>query len=93
MSGLSAKNFNLQNRGLIIPGYHADLVIFDPEKICDQATFEKPIALSAGIENVYVNGVETFNNGSLTGQRNGRYVGKQQGAARQELIAHLSLEH
>lgn len=56
MTGLSAKNFNLQQRGLIRPDYYADLLLFDPDKIKDTATFEQPINKAAGIECVWVNG-------------------------------------
>lgn len=80
MTGLSATNFNLQNRGLIKEGYYADIVVFDAEEIGDQATFEKPLEMSKGIEMVFVNGVETFKNGSSTGNRNGCYVGNRQEA-------------
>ena len=77
MTGLSAANFNLLNRGLIKKGHYADIVVFDPEEIDDQSSFEKPIKMSKGIEMVFVNGTETFNNGSLTGNRNGCYVGNK----------------
>jgi N-acyl-D-aspartate/D-glutamate deacylase len=77
MTGLSARNFRLHKRGLIREDFHADLVIFDPETIEDTATFDKPATISAGIESVYVNGVETFSNGQSTGQRSGRYIGRE----------------
>jgi N-acyl-D-amino-acid deacylase len=52
----------------------ADLVIFDAEKITDQATFEKPHAYSTGIEYVFVNGGMVVNNGKHTGVRSGKVV-------------------
>jgi N-acyl-D-amino-acid deacylase len=78
MTGLSAANFNLRNRGLIKKDHHADIVVFYPEEIYDQSTFEKPITMSKGIEMVFVNGTETFKKGSPTGNRNGCYVGNKQ---------------
>lgn len=56
MTGLSATEFTLQNRGFIRQGYYADLVLFDPHTIADQADFDKPMAMSKGIEQVWVNG-------------------------------------
>jgi N-acyl-D-aspartate/D-glutamate deacylase len=86
MSGLSARNFKLHKRGLLREGFHADLVIFDPETICDKATFDQPATLSSGIKKVFVNGIETFAEGSLTGQQNGRYVGKEKASIDKVLI-------
>ncbi|MCM8530304.1 MAG: amidohydrolase family protein [Lentisphaeraceae bacterium] len=76
MTGLSAKNYRLHKRGLIREGFYADLVVFDPETIEDTGTFSKPATLSTGIESVYVNGIKTFSDGQLTGQRSGRYIGR-----------------
>ena len=73
MTGLSAKNYKLRGRGSLAVGSFADLVVFDPEKIADTATFEKPISLAQGIEQVYVNGVKSYAEGKSQG-RNGRYV-------------------
>ncbi|MBX2913997.1 MAG: serine hydrolase [Cyclobacteriaceae bacterium] len=56
MTSLAAENVGLKNRGLIAPGYFADLVLFNPETVIDHATIENPTALSTGIESVWVNG-------------------------------------
>lgn len=56
MTGLSARNFRLHQRGQLKPGWHADVVVFDPQKVRDAATYEQPIARSEGIHCVYVNG-------------------------------------
>jgi len=56
MTGLSARNFRLHQRGQLQPGWYADVVVFDPEKVRDAATYEQPIARSEGIRRVYVNG-------------------------------------
>ena len=74
MTGLSASNFKLQNRGVIKPGNFADLVLFDGEKVKDNADFVNPIQKSAGIEQVYVNGVLAYQQGELLPQRSGRFL-------------------
>lgn len=56
MTGLSARNFRLHQRGQLQTGWHADVVVLDPIRVRDVATYENPIALSEGIEKVFVNG-------------------------------------
>lgn len=56
MTGLSATEFKLQQRGFIRQGYYADLVLFNPQTITDQADFDNPMAISKGVEQVWVNG-------------------------------------
>jgi N-acyl-D-amino-acid deacylase len=56
MTGLSARRFGLQGRGVLAPGNYADIVLFDAARIADRASFECPTAASVGIEAVYVNG-------------------------------------
>jgi N-acyl-D-amino-acid deacylase len=56
MTGLSARNFRLHQRGQLQAGWHADVVVLDPARVRDVATYEDPIALSEGIEKVFVNG-------------------------------------
>lgn len=89
MTGLAAKNFRLEKRGLIKKGYAADLVIFDAETIADAATFEKPKQTSIGIEKVFVNGVESFSNGSSTGNRAGSFLSSQNSSPAQDLVVNL----
>ena len=60
MTGLSATNFKLSQRGFIKPGYFADLVLFDAETIQDQATFSEPFLHAIGIKSVWVNGQLTY---------------------------------
>ncbi|HOZ62924.1 MAG TPA: D-aminoacylase [Burkholderiaceae bacterium] len=60
MTGLSARNFRLQERGQIREGWFADVVVFDPRRVRDMATYEHPLARSEGIEQVYVNGQLSF---------------------------------
>jgi N-acyl-D-amino-acid deacylase len=74
LSGLPASNLKIKKRGLLKPGYFADLVIFDPEKVQDHATFEKPHAYSTGISHVFVNGTQVLKDGEHTGAFPGRAV-------------------
>ena len=66
MTSLPAEQFRLVNRGIIRPGYAGDLVIFDPARVADTATFEKPHAYAAGIPFVLVNGVVVVKSGEQT---------------------------
>ncbi|MER6363694.1 D-aminoacylase [Kitasatospora sp. NPDC001527] len=72
MTGRPAARLRLHRRGRIAAGYHADLVLFDPERVRDTATFEQPRRPAAGIEHVYVNGTAVVEGGRATGARPGR---------------------
>jgi len=74
MTGLSAANVGIADRGVIRPGAFADLVVFDPATVADRSTFEDPKALSVGIERVWVNGVPVWQDGQATGAHPGRGV-------------------
>jgi N-acyl-D-amino-acid deacylase len=74
MTGLSAARFGLKDRGLIKEGYAADLVIFDPINIKDSATFADPMRPAAGIHQVYVNGVLSWQDGVTTHARAGQVL-------------------
>jgi N-acyl-D-amino-acid deacylase len=71
MTSLPAQRFGFTDRGLLREGMAADIVIFDEQKVGDQATFNNPHAYSTGIAYVLVNGVITAANGKHTGARNG----------------------
>jgi N-acyl-D-amino-acid deacylase len=60
MTALPSRRFNLLKRGKIAKGYFADLVLFDPQKIIDTASFNNPKSQALGIEKVWVNGVLSF---------------------------------
>jgi N-acyl-D-amino-acid deacylase len=75
MTGLTAKVFRLEGRGVVREGTFADLVLFDPENIADRATYEEPLTPSAGIEQVYVNGKLSFERTRGVTARVGRLVG------------------
>lgn len=66
MTGLSAKEFAIQRRGLVKPGYFADLVLFDPTTIKDNATFAQPQQQASGILLVWVNGQLSYRHQDLT---------------------------
>ena len=72
MTSLPAQKFQLSDRGLLRPGFAADIVIFDPAKVQDRSTFERPHAYSEGFLYVIVNGVVTVENGTHTGARAGK---------------------
>lgn len=74
MSGAVAARLNLTGRGLLEPGYAADVVIFDPERVADRATFTDSHRLSTGIEQVWVNGTRVVAAGRHTGALPGRVV-------------------
>ncbi|MBI3210039.1 MAG: D-aminoacylase [Candidatus Solibacter usitatus] len=74
MSGLPAQRLRIYDRGLIRPGMKADLVILDPAKVADRATFEKPMELPVGIRDVLVNGRVAVRDGKITAERAGRVL-------------------
>jgi dihydroorotase/N-acyl-D-amino-acid deacylase len=65
-SALPAQRMRLADRGVLKQGMWADIVVFDPNRIHDVATFEKPNQLSIGMEYVLVNGVPVINEGKMT---------------------------
>ena len=71
MTSLPARRLGIRDRGLIAPGYRADLVVFDPEKIIDRATYDDPWQYPEGIFAVFVNGVPAVWEGEMTGKRSG----------------------
>ncbi len=74
MSGLPAQRTRLYDRGIIRVGMKADLVILDPDKVEDKATFEKPAELAVGVRDVIVNGKIAMRNGKETEERPGRLL-------------------
>jgi N-acyl-D-amino-acid deacylase len=71
MSGLTARQLHIKDRGLIREGLAADLVIFDPATVIDRATFTDPFQYPLGIPTVIVNGRVVLDNGRHTGERPG----------------------
>ena len=74
LTALPAQNLKIRRRGLLEPGYFADLVVFDPKAIRDHATFGKPHQLATGVVHVWVNGEQVLRDGEHTGKRPGRVV-------------------
>ncbi|HEY7028690.1 MAG TPA: D-aminoacylase [Gemmatimonadales bacterium] len=70
-TALAAEHMGFTDRGRIATGLAADLVLFDPNAVIDNATTEKPHELSTGIVTVWVNGIPVFENGAATGARPG----------------------
>ena len=64
----------LTDRGVLKQGMAADVVVFDPDKITDKATFEKPNQFSEGMEFVLVNGVPVIEAGKMTGALPGKVL-------------------
>jgi N-acyl-D-amino-acid deacylase len=74
MTSLPATVFRLENRGLLRSGQWADIVIFDPKKVRDAATYTDPHHYSEGFQHVIVNGVPVIQNNQLTGARPGQVL-------------------
>jgi dihydroorotase/N-acyl-D-amino-acid deacylase len=74
MTSAVAARLWIADRGLLREGMYADLVIFDPASIMDQATYAVPHRLSSGVRHVFVNGVEVVRDGIHTGARPGRII-------------------
>ncbi|MGQ9857663.1 MAG: N-acyl-D-amino-acid deacylase family protein [Thermodesulfobacteriota bacterium] len=74
LTSLPASNLRLQKRGALKPGYFADIVIFDPAQIRDNATYEQPHRYANGVVHVFVNGVQVLRDGHHTGAKPGRVV-------------------
>jgi dihydroorotase/N-acyl-D-amino-acid deacylase len=72
MTSLAAQRVGLADRGLVKPGFYADVTVFNPATIIDRATFEQPHQTSVGIEYVFVNGQMVLKQGQITSARPGR---------------------
>jgi N-acyl-D-amino-acid deacylase len=74
LTSLPAYNLAITDRGELTTGFYADIVVFDPEKIGDHATFEEPHQYSSGVRHVFVNGQLVLEDGKHTGATPGRVV-------------------
>ncbi|HUV12198.1 MAG TPA: D-aminoacylase [Acidobacteriota bacterium] len=81
MTSLNAEKLGITDRGLIAEEKKADLVIFDPEKVADRATFDDPHQYPIGIEYVIVNGVTVLKDGKHLGAKPGRVLRKSSGGS------------
>ncbi len=74
LTTLPAGNLRIKKRGALKPEYFADVVVFDPAKIQDHSTYEKPQQYSTGMIHVFVNGKQVIRDGEHTGATPGRVV-------------------
>ncbi len=81
MTGLTARNFGLHERGALKVGHHADIVVFDAQTVRDAASYETPTLAAEGISAVIVNGQPTWVDGAHTGARKGQAILRRQVAA------------
>jgi len=72
ITSMPAQREHLTGRGLLEPGYFADITVFNPQTIIDKSTYQQPTQLSVGVSYVFVNGQLEFENGKLTGATAGR---------------------
>lgn len=77
MTGLTAKNFGLKDRGVLKEGAFADLTLFDADAVDEAATYAEPIASARGIDMVIVNGAIVWRDGRSTGARPGRVLARE----------------
>ncbi len=74
LTSLPANTLKLEKRGRLAAGYYGDVVIFDPQKIQDHATYANPHQYSTGVVHVFVNGTQVLQDGEHTGALPGRIV-------------------
>jgi N-acyl-D-amino-acid deacylase len=74
LTSFPAGNLGIRDRGRLRAGFHADLAIFDPATIRDNATFARPQQYATGMRHVFVNGVQVLRDGEHTGAKPGRFV-------------------
>ncbi len=74
LTSLPAQRFGLKERGLLRPGCHADIVVFDPKEIADAATYDAPFQLSRGVRHLLVNGTPVIEGGKVTSARPGKIL-------------------
>jgi N-acyl-D-aspartate/D-glutamate deacylase len=87
MTSLPAQRFRLHDRGWIKQGYAADLVLFDPHSVCDEATFASPTTPASGITAVWVNGTLSYTKQGPAAQRAGRFLSRQSAPKMNSLIS------
>ena len=74
MSSFPAQRLGLRDRGSIQAGFKADIVVFDPARVRDAATYDMPHQYAEGVALVIVNGQIVFENGAMTEARPGRVL-------------------
>jgi N-acyl-D-amino-acid deacylase len=86
MTSFPATRFKLHDRGLIRPGFKADVVLFDPVRVIDRATFKDPQLVADGVKRVFVNGIEVWSEGKTTGERPGHALRQRAYVPRQSAL-------
>jgi N-acyl-D-amino-acid deacylase len=86
MTSLPAARFKLADRGLIRAGFKADVVLFDPLRIIDRATFKEPQLIAEGVQRVFVNGQEVWIDGKVTSNRPGQALRLRQKQSNQQSV-------
>jgi dihydroorotase/N-acyl-D-amino-acid deacylase len=76
MAGYPAQRLQIWDRGQLRPGMKADVIVFDPAKVADRATFDKPHQYSVGVNEVIINGKLALHEGKVTADRPGRVLRK-----------------
>ena len=71
-SSAACERYGIKKRGKLIEGYHADIVMMNPERTADTSTYEKPLSYPSGVDYLFVNGVLTLENGKHTGAFGGK---------------------
>jgi N-acyl-D-amino-acid deacylase len=74
LTSLPAENLGLRDRGALRAGFYADVVVFDPDRVADRATFADPHRIAEGMVHVFVNGEQVVADGRVTGNLPGRVV-------------------
>jgi N-acyl-D-amino-acid deacylase len=74
LTSFPAATLRIKERGQLVPGYFADIVVFDPKTVADHATYERPHQYATGVRHVWVNGIQVLKDGEHTGQKPGRVV-------------------
>jgi N-acyl-D-amino-acid deacylase len=74
LTSFPAETLRIRQRGRLAKDHFADIVVFDPAKVQDHATFDQPHQYSTGVQHVFVNGVQVLKDGEHTGARPGQVV-------------------
>ena len=82
MTGLPAKTIGMRDRGLLKPGMKADITVFDPDAVIDNATYDEPTLMSEGIIHTIVNGKFAWRDAASTGVQAGQVLWRTRTATR-----------
>lgn len=74
LAAVPARHLKLNKRGELKTGHYADIVIFDPQKVNDHATYDKPHQYAEGMIDVFVNGTQVLKDGEHTGAKPGKFI-------------------